>query len=190
MGSVLFVIGVPSAQSQAYCGLQYKVGSVGAVFPGGSFTFFNNFTNTGSVQLNVVSITLTTDIGTFSPPSGLPLQVAAGATKELDMTVQVPSSASVGAHPASASASFQCFDPSTSQYVIPSFSPLVIQTTLTVSQNPSTAGLIGSIVLGVIVALVVAVVLLVVRLRRKRGMEAMPPTPAQPPPPSIPPGPG
>lgn len=175
-------------QAQASYQLQYVVGSKGSAYPGGTFTLANNFTNAGTVQLNIVSVVTTTDFGTFSPPSGLPFVLTVGQKKELDMDILVPSSASTGSHSFSASAGFQYMDPSTSQWVTPSNSPLVIQTNLTVGQSPSTAGLIGSLILGVIAALVAVVIVLVFRLRRKRAAEALPPTQA-PPSPGVPPAP-
>lgn len=170
------------------CGIQYKAGSTGSVSPGGTFTLTNNFTNTGSVAIQVTSITLTVDFGTFSAPSSaLPLSVSSGGSQSVSFDVQVPSSASVGSHSASASASFQCNE--SGSWVTPSFSPLVLTTTLTVSQSPGLSAAIGLIILGVIAVLAVVVVVLVVKLRRRK--QAPPPTPPAymppPPPPSQPP---
>lgn len=169
-------------EAQGTCGLQYKVGSRGASYPGATVTLVNNFTNAGSLAMQITSITLTVDFGTFSAPSSkLPLAVTVGTTQELDFDVQVPSSASVGSHPVSASAAFQCNE--SGSWVTPSFSPLVLTATFEVGQNPGTSTLIGTVILGAIVALAVAVVVLVVKLRKRKQVAPQPPPPYTPPPP-------
>ncbi len=179
----LAMLGVISTnvEAQGTCGIQYKVGSRGASYPGATVTIVNNFTNSGSLAMQVTSITLTVDFGTFSAPSSkVPFSVPVGSTnQELDFDVQVPSSASVASHPLSASAAFQCYESGT--WVTPSFSPLVLTSTFNVGQSPGTATLIGAVILGAIAALAVAVVVLVVKLR-KRKQVAPPPPPAYMPP--------
>src|SRR5207249_10893822 len=82
-------------EAQGTCGIQYKVGSRGTSYPGATVTIVNNFTNSGSLAMQVTTITLTIDFGTFSAPSSkLPLSVPVGSTQELDFDIQVPSSAS------------------------------------------------------------------------------------------------
>jgi hypothetical protein len=167
------------------CGIQYKVGSRGASYPGSTVTIVNNFTNSGSLAMQVTGITVTIDFGTFSAPSSsLPLSVPVGTSQELDYDIQVPSSASMGSHSVSASASFQCNESGT--WVTPSFSPLVLSTTFTVGQNPGTSALIGLSILGAIVALAVAVVVLVIKRRRKPAAPMAPPAYVPPPPPPPP----
>jgi len=176
-----------SVKAQGTCGIQYKVGSRGTSYPGATVTIVNNFTNSGSLAMQVTSITVTIDFGTFSAPSSsLPLSVPVGsATQELDFNVQVPSTASVGSHSVSATANFQCNE--SGSWVTPSFSPLVLTTTFNVGQNPGTSTLIGAVIIGVIIALAVAVTVLVIRLRKKKQAAPMPP-PAYMPPPPPPPG--
>jgi hypothetical protein len=170
------------------CAVTYRVGSVGSVSPGNAFALTNNFTNSGSVLVQVTGIVLTVDFGTFSAPSSsLPLTVAAGTTQSTSFNVQVPSSASVGSHSASVSANIQCNEGGS--WVTPSFSPLVISTTMTVAQSPTTLAAIGLAIIGVIVALVVIVIVLVVEMRRKKQAQPTPPPPAPSyVPPSPPPG--
>jgi len=179
-----------SAKAQGTCGIQYKVESRGASYPGSTVTIVNNFTNSGSLAMQVTSITVTVDFGTFSAPSSsLPLSIPVGSTnQELDFDMQVPSSASMGSHSASASAAFQCNE--SGSWVTPSFSPLVLSTTFVVGQNPGTSALIGLAILGALVALAVAVVVLVIK-RRKKPAAPMPPPAYMPPPPpptQTPPG--
>jgi hypothetical protein len=175
-----------SVHAQPTCIVSYKVGSTGSISPGSTFTVTNNFTNSGTLAIQVTGITLTVDFGIFSESSGLPLSVPAGTTQSSTFDVQVPSSASVGDHAASFSASLQCYE--SGSWVTPSFSPLVLSTTLPVSPSPTTLAAIGLIIIGVIVALVVVVVVLVVMLRRRKKA-APPPAPAYMPPPPPPPSP-
>ncbi len=181
-----------SVEAQGTCGIQYKVGYRGASYPGSTVTIVNNFTNSGSLAMQVTSVTVTIDFGTFSAPSSsLPLSVPVGSTDQgLDFDIQVPSTASVGSHPVSASAAFQCNESGT--WVTPSFSPLVLTGgSFPVGQNPGTSALIGLAILGAIVALAVAVVVLVIKRKRKPAAPMPPPAymPPPPPPPSqTPPG--
>lgn len=179
-----------SVEAQGTCGIQYKVGSRGVSYPGATVTIVNNFTNSGSLAMQVTTITLTIDFGTFSAPSSkLPLSVSVGSTQELDFDIQVPSSASNGSHPFSTSAGFQCNE--SGSWVTPSFSPIVLSTTFNVGQNPGTSSLIGLAILGAIAALAVAVVVLVIKLRKKKPAAPIPPPayiPPPPPPSQAPPG--
>ena len=177
-----------NVRAQGTCGVQYKVGSRGASYPGATVTIVNNFTNSGSLALQITGITVTADFGTFSAPSSsLPLSVPVSSGNELDFDVQVPSSTSQGSHSISASAAFQCYEGSS--WVTPSISPLVLSTTFNVGSSPGTSAAIGLAILGAIAALVVAVVVLAVKLRRRKPTAPMPP-PAYTPPPPPPPPPG
>ena len=178
-----------SVEAQGTCGLQYKVSSRGDSYPGATVTLLNNFTNAGTLALQVSGVTLTIDFGTFSAPSSsLPFSVPVGTSRELDFDVKVPASSSVGSHPMSASASFQCNE--SGSWVTPGFSPLVLTSTFSVGQSPGTSTLIGVVILGVIVGLAAAVVALAVRLRRKKHAAPPPPylAPPAPPPSQTPSG--
>lgn len=155
-------------------------------YPGATVTIVNNFTNTGSLAMQVTGITLTTDFGTFSAPSSsLPLSVPVSSSNGLDFDIQVPSSASQGSHTVSASAAFQCNEGGT--WVTPNISPLVLNTTFSVGANPGISAAIGLAIIGAIIALVVVVVVLVVKLRKRKPAAPMPP-PTYTPPSSPPPG--
>lgn len=170
---------------QSY-GLQYNLVYTPAN-PGSSTTLVNKFTNSGTVPERVTGITISSDLGTVSASSGLPLQVPVSQTVELNMTEQIPSSASVSSHAVTASINFQYQDPSTSQWVTPSTSPLVVQGTITVTNvvGAIEAGLFDVAVIGGIVAAVV-VVLAVVLLRRRKSQPPAMGYPAPPPPPPSP----
>ena len=186
---VCMTVGFFSAtvSGQTY-GLQYNLVYTPA-YPGSSTVLVNKFTNSGTVAEQVTGITITSDLGTFTASSGLPLSVPVSQTVELNMTEQIPSSASISNHAVSASINFQYQDPSTSQWVTPSTSPLVVQGTITVTTNVGgilAAGLFDAAVIGGIIAAVI-VVLVVVVLRRKKSQPPAMGYPAPPPPPSTPP---
>ena len=171
-----------NVRAQGTCGIQYKVGYKGAVYPGATVTIENNFTNSGTLAMQVTGITLTMDIGTFSAPSSsLPLSVPVSSGNNVNFDIQVPSSASQGGHSLSASAAFQCNEGGS--WVTPSFSPLVLTGTLPVGASPGISAAIGLAILGAIVALIVVVVVLVVKLRRRKPITPLPPPAYTPPPP-------
>ena len=156
--------------------LQYNLNYSPIPFPGSSTTLINIFTNSGDVPERVTGVTITLDFGTFTMTSGLPLTVPVGQVVRANMTAQVPSTASVGTHTASASVAFQYQGPNASQWITPTASPLVVQGSIQIQANPSGTAALGFVIIGVIAALAVAVVILVVRMRRKPKPEALPPT--------------
>jgi hypothetical protein len=160
----LFFLAVAHAQTVS---LSYAVSYSGTPYPTGSIVVAATFTNSGQVPLRVTDFSLVTDFGTFSASTGLPLVINAGALKELDMMVSIPSSVSVGGHQLTASAVFQYQDPSTMQWVTPSTSPQTVQSTLLVQQNPAILAWIGYGVLGLTALLAGLVVYYFSRLRRK-----------------------
>jgi len=168
-------------------GLQYNLIYTPAN-PGSSSIMVNKFTNSGTVPEQVTGVTITSDLGTWAASSGLPLQVPVGQTVELNMTEQIPSSASVSNHAVTASISFQYQDPSTSQWVTPNTSPLVVQGSINVTNLAGAfeTTLFDIGVIGGIVAAVVAVLTVVLLRRRKPAQPAMG-YPAPPPPPTPPP---
>lgn len=177
----LFLTAIPSAYSQGNYGLVYNLNYTTPVYPGGSTVLVNVFKNTGTVLEQVTGVTLTSDLGTFTPSSGLPVTVPVSQSVELNMTEQIPSSASVSSHAVTAAINFQYQDPSSLQWVTPTSSPLAVQGAVNITSNPANALGLGVIILGVIAALAVAVVLLVIRMKRKRQPVLPPPTfPSQP----------
>lgn len=160
----LFILAVAHAQTVS---LSYAVSYSGTPYPSGSIVVAGTFTNSGQVPLRVTDFSLVADFGTFSASTGLPLVISAGAVKELDMLMSIPSSVSVGGHQLTASAVFQYQDPSTLQWVTPGTSPQTVQSTLQVQQNPAILVWIGYGVLGVAILLAALAVYYFSRLRRK-----------------------
>ncbi len=185
--AVSFAATVPGAYAQASYALAYNLNYTTPAYPGGSTTLINVFTNNGDVLERVTGLRLTFDLGTFTGSSGLPLLVPVGQAKQLNMTVQLPSSASVGSHSGTASIDFQYQDPGTLQWVTPSTSPLVLTGGIQLTSNPGGLTAAGFIIFGVIAALAFVVVYLVIRMRRKpKAAPMMPPPPSPVPPPSQP----
>lgn len=169
------------AVNGANYGLQYNLVYTPAN-PGSSSIMVNKFTNSGTVPEQVTGITITSDLGTWTASSGLPLQVPVGQTVELNMTEQIPSSASVSSHSVTASIALQYQDPSTSQWVTPSGSPLVVQGSINVTSNAG-LGLLTVTAIGALVGAVVAVsIALLVRRRKAKPGPTGYPAPSAPPP--------
>src|SRR6266516_6398842 len=82
---VLGVLLLPVVFGQGSYGLVYNLDYTPA-YPGASTIIVNIFSNTGTVAEQVTGITITSDLGTFTPSSGLPLSVPAGQKVELNMT--------------------------------------------------------------------------------------------------------
>ena len=171
---LLVVLPSPSTFGQGSYGLVYNLQYTPA-YPGSSTTIINSFTNTGTTHELVTGITITSDLGTFTPRSSdLPLPVPYATTVKLNMTEQIPSSASVSSHPVTATINFQYQDPNTLQYVTASSSPLTVQGAINVTSNPAGLAALGFIIIGVIVALVAAVVILTVFFLRRRRAKPPP----------------
>ena len=92
----------------AYLGVES--GYFGRPYQGGSTLIVNNFTCLGQDQVNVVSLTLSGDLGTF-PLSGLPLVLSSGENVVLNMTISIPRSVSVGEHNVTVSVEWQYLAP-------------------------------------------------------------------------------
>ena len=75
--------------------LQYNALYVGAPYQGGTTVIVNNFTDLGTTTIRVTSLTLSGDIGTFYLNS-LPVTLLSGEDRILNMTINIPSGASVG----------------------------------------------------------------------------------------------
>jgi hypothetical protein len=176
-----------TVNGQGSYGLQYNLVYT-PVYPGGSTTLVNKFTNSGTVPEQVTGITITSDLGTFTASSGLPLQVPVSQTVELNMTEQIPSTATASSHSVTASIDFQYQDPSTMQWVTPNTSPLVVQGSITVTNlvGAFESTLFDIAIVSAIVVAVVAV-LAVVLFRRRKPAQPVMGYPAPPPPPSPPP---
>ena len=97
-GAVLLAVGVGNVRGQS-CGFDYHFGSNGPVYPGGTFSIYNTFANTGSVDIQITSIEMRLDFATYdAPSSGLPLMVSVGSSQTLYFDIQIPSDVSTGDH--------------------------------------------------------------------------------------------
>ena len=163
------------------CAAQYQGGTNGSVYAGGTFSVYNTFTNTGSVVIQITSIQLALDFGTYSASSGLPLSVPVGTSQTVYFDMQVPSDASLGDHTANTTIGFQCYV--NGSWITPSFEST--WSTVTIGQNPGASAEIVRIIYGVVIggALVVAGIVVFVFLRRRQT----PPPPEPSYMPSLPP---
>ncbi len=142
--------------------------------PGGTFTAVNTFRNKGTLPLRVVSVVWSTDFGTFKATAGLPLVIAVGEKKEVDIGIQVPPTASVGKHPVSLSSSYQYQDPSTFQWTSASNSPVEDDYEITVLQAHPPEWLNWLPLVGGVLALVLIIGLVIGRRWYGGPMVALP----------------
>ena len=170
----------PPAYAASY-NMNYHLTYTGVPFAGGAIVLLNNFTNTGQLTIRVANISFASDFwpnGTRVLTSGLLFNLTASTNKEVDTSVLIPTSTSLGTHTLTATASWQ-FANATGWH---NASPITTSTSVTVSQTISslfasfaTILIIGLVVAAIIVALVVAVVVL---KKRKSKQQASQPTPS------------
>ncbi len=168
----------PAVYAQANYQLAYNLKNT-AAYPGSASTLINLFKNQGTVAIRVTGITLTFDFGSYPAPSGLPLTIPVGQSGSLNYSVTIPSSASVGSHSVSASIAFQYQDPSSSQWVTPTGSPLVVQGGMDVQSNPgpTPGGVLSAAAEGLFIGAIGGGVVYLFRRRKKRTSAAAQPSP-------------
>lgn len=160
---LLSLLSLRGSEAQDTYQLQYSINAKEWTHPGGTFTVMNIFLNKGNLPLRVISVAWATDFGTFRAETGIPLVLAGGEKKELDMDIRVPSTASVGNHPSTASTTYQYQDPSTLQWASPAGGPLELEWEIAVVQAPPPKWLELIPFVGGILALVLMVALLLGR---------------------------
>ena len=138
---------------------------------GAPLTIFNSFTNNGTVDERVTSLTITSDLGTFTPPAyALPLPVPIGQEVKLNMTVNIPANVSAAGYAATATVDVQYYNPNTFQWVTPPNSPLIVEGVINIPLTPA-AFLARVILTGVIIAGVAGAATLVTMLLLRRRKE-------------------
>jgi hypothetical protein len=161
--------------------LKYDLGYSGVSFAGGAIVVASNFTNIGQLTLRVTGVSFASDFwsnGTRQVTSGFPFNLTAGMNREVDTPILVPTSASIGNHDVTSTATWQFSNSSgwfNANPVVTSINVNVSQTIGSLFSGFVTILLIG---LGVAAAVVVLVVFLVVRHRKKPKPGA--PLPASP----------
>ena len=162
-----------SVNGQTY-NLKYDLGYVGTPFAGGTISVASNFTNTGQLTVRVTSISFASDFwsnGTRQVISGFPFNLTTGMNRMVDTAVLIPTSASIGNHQITATATWQ-FSNSSRWYAASSISAsLTVMVSQTIGSLFNGMGTYYGMLIrpGVALAVVVAVlvVFLVVRQRRK-----------------------
>jgi len=157
------LLAIRGSEAQGTYELQYSINPKEWTYPGGTFTATNTFHNKGTVPLRIISVEWATDFGTFMATTGIPLTLVAGEKKELVMDIKVPSTASVGNHPLSASTTFQYQDPGTFQWADPQGGPLEFEWEIAVLETPPPQWLGLLPLVGGIAAVVLIVALLLGR---------------------------
>ena len=157
------LLALKGSEAQDTYQLQYNINAKEWTHPGGTFTAVNAFLNKGTVPLRIILVEWATDFGTFRATTGIPLTLVAGEKKVLEMDIQVPSTASVGNHPLSASATYQYQDPNTFQWPNPQGGPLELEWEIVIVQTPSPKWLGLLPLAGGIAALALMVALLIGR---------------------------
>ena len=183
----LIIFSLPSlttfnAHGQSY-NLKYNLDYVGIPWAGGAISVINNFTNTGQLTIRVTSISFASDLwsnGTRQITSGFPFNLTAGMNRMIDTAVLIPTSAYIGNHDITATATWQ-YSNSSGWF---NASPVRLAKTVLVSQTISSlfSSFATILLIGLGVAAVVAVlaVFLVVRQRKKTKPSAQ--SPVVPPP--------
>jgi hypothetical protein len=168
----------PNVHGQSYK-LSYDLGYAGIPFAGGLISMVSNFTNIGQLTIRVTSISFASDFWsnrTRVISTGLSLNLTAGMKQIVDSPVLIPSSALIGNHNVTATATWQ-YNNSSGWF---NASPVTVSKVVLVSQTidslfPSLATTL-LIALGIAGAVVVIGVFLLVRQRKKQAKR--PPSPA------------
>jgi hypothetical protein len=171
-----------NVRGQSY-NLKYDLGYLGVPFAGGVISIISNFTNTGQLTIRVTGVSFASDFwstGTRQVTSSFPFNLTAGMNKEVDSRLFIPTTAFIGNHNLTATATWQ-YSNSSGWF---NAGPVVVSKTVFVSQTIgslfSSLATIFLIGLGVVAVVVVLVVLIVVRQRRKRKPSGPLPAGSQP----------
>jgi predicted PurR-regulated permease PerM len=150
--------------------MKYDLGYSGVPFAGGAIVVASNFTNVGQLTIRVTEVLFASDFwsnGTRQVTSGFPFNLTVGMNKEVDTPVLIPTSASIGNHNVTSTASWQYSDSSGWHTAAPAVTSITVNVSQTIGSLFSSFVTILLIGLGVAAVIVVLVVFLVVRQRRK-----------------------
>lgn len=184
---MLIILSFPSLTTldtwgQSY-NLKYDLGYSGIPFAGGVISLVSGFTNIGQLTIRVTGVSFASDFwtnGTRQLTSEIPFNLTAGMNRPVATPVLIPTSAAIGNHTVTGTATWQ-FSNSSGWF---NASPVVVSKTVLVSQTIgslfSSLATILLIGLGVVTVVVVLVVFLVFRQRKKRKPIAPLPAGLQP----------
>ena len=163
--------------------LKFDLGYSGVPFAGGAIVVASNFTNIGQLTIRVTGVSFASDFwsnGTRQVTSGFPFNLTAGMNKEVDTPILIPTSASIGNHNVTSTASWQYSSSSgwvNANPAVTSINANVSQTLGSLFSSFVTLLLIG---LGVVAVVVVLAVFLAVKQRKKPKPGAPLPVSPQP----------
>ena len=155
--------------------MKYDLGYRGIPFAGGIISIASNFTNTGQLTIRVTGVSFASDFwsnGTRQVTSGFPFNLTVGMNKEVDIPVLIPTTASIGNHNVTSTATWQYSDGSGWHDTSPVVVSKVVAVSQTIDSLFSSLLTILLIGLGVAAILVVLVVFLVLRRRKKSKLGA------------------
>ena len=161
--------------------LKYDLAYSGVPFAGGAIVVASNFTNIGQLTIRVTGVSFASDFwsnGTRQVTSGFPFNLTAGMNKEVDTPILIPTSASIGTHNVTSTATLQYNSGSGWVNANPVVTSINVNVSQTIGSLFSSFVTILLIALGVAAVVVVLVVFLVVRQRKKPKPGA--PLPASP----------
>jgi len=150
--------------------LKYDLGYSGVPFAGGAIVVASNFTNVGQLTIRVTGVSFASDFwsnGTRQVTSGFPFNLTAGMNKEVDTPILLPTSASIGNHNVTSTATWQYIGTSGWVNANPAVTSINVNVSQTIGSLFSSFVTILIIGLGVAAVVVVLVVFLAVRQRKK-----------------------
>ena len=161
--------------------LKYDLAYSGVPFARGAIVVASNFTNIGQLTIRVTGVSFASDFwsnGTRQVTSGFPFNLTAGMNKEVDTPILIPTSASIGNHNVTSTATWQYISSSGWVNANPAVTSINVNVSQTIGSLFSSFVTILLIGLGVAAVVVVLVVFLAVRQRKKPKPGA--PLPASP----------
>ena len=160
--------------------LKYDLAYTGVPFAGGAIVVASNFTNTGQLTIGVTSVSFASDFwsnGTRQVTSSFPFNLTAGMNKQVSTPILIPTSATLGNHIVTSTATWQYSNSSGWFNATPVVTSITVKVSQTIESLFSSFVTILLIGLGVAVAAVVLVVFLVVRQSRRKPGASGPASP-------------
>ena len=163
--------------------MKYDLGYSGIPFAGAVVSIISNFTNTGLLMIRVSGVSFASDFwsnGTRQVTSGFPFNLTAGMNEEVDTPILIPTSASIGNHNVTSTATWQYNSGSGWVNANPAVTSINVNVSQTIGSLFSSFVTILLIGLGVAAVVVVLVVFLAIRQRKKPKPGAPLPVSPQP----------
>jgi hypothetical protein len=180
--TILPLLTIPTVRTYGLSfNMKYDLGYRGIPFPAGTIFMTSNFTNIGQLTIRVTGISLASDFwsnGTRQVTSGFPFNLTTGMNKEVDTPVLIPTTALVGNHNVTSTATWQ-YSNSSGWY---NPSPVVVSKVVTTSQTIGSlfSSFATILLIGLGVAGVVGVSVVFLATRRWKKPKPSSPLPSGP----------